>query len=169
MIFSRECAVFYVTRARRCREAQGSVCTCRQVKVGARADLDVAASAVPSQSDARFEIAALYENLAVPDAAIAQLNLWIDAHPEDIKLAAAYNQRCWIRALHAQTLDGALDDCNKAVHLLRTAATLDSRGLAELHQGQTAKGRTDLAAAQAIDPGIEAWAAQHGLTAAAAP
>ncbi|MGN6619619.1 MAG: aspartyl protease family protein [Sphingomonas sp.] len=122
-------------------------------KAGARADADAANHLLAGPSDARFELAGLYDALDLPAQAIQQYGLWIDAHPHDSKLASAFNNRCWKRATSGTDLDGAVADCNKAVHLApHEASYRDSRGLAYLRHGDTKKAIDDYDDALRIDP-----------------
>ena len=122
-------------------------------KAGARADADAANHLLAGPSDARFELAELYDTLDLPAQAIEQYGLWIDAHPHDSKLASAFNNRCWKRATSGTDLDGAVADCNKAVHLApHEASYRDSRGLAYLRHGDTKKAIDDYDDALRIDP-----------------
>lgn len=125
----------------------------QEEKAGARADADAANHLLAGPSDARFELAGLYDALDLPAQAIQQYGLWIDAHPHDSKLASAFNNRCWKRATSGTDLDGAVADCNKAVHLApHEASYRDSRGLAYLRHGDTKKAIDDYDDALRIDP-----------------
>lgn len=122
-------------------------------KAGARADADAANHLLAGPSDARYQLAELYDTLDLPAQAIEQYGLWIDAHPHDSKLASALNNRCWKRATSGTDLDGAVADCNKAVHLApHEASYRDSRGLAYLRHGDTKKAIDDYDDALRIDP-----------------
>jgi tetratricopeptide (TPR) repeat protein/predicted aspartyl protease len=123
----------------------------------ARTDLDAAAAVAAREADVRFTLAVDYDRAGAPSEAVAQYDLWIAAHAEDVKLPRAYNNRCWIRALLGQDLNKAMDDCNRAVRLApRTAGPLDSRGLVRLRQGDYAKSVTDYDAALRLQPKL-AW------------
>lgn len=66
---------------------------------------------------------------------------------------ALYNNRCWLRGIVGEQLNGALDDCNRALQLHPNAAeVLDSRGMVELKLGDYAAALTDYEAALAHDP-----------------
>jgi predicted aspartyl protease/Tfp pilus assembly protein PilF len=84
-------------------------------KLGATADIDQAAKLAPKESDLRLRLAYLYQGADKPDAALAQFDLWIGAHPEDGRLGEALNGRCWTRATANIDLDKALNDCDRAV------------------------------------------------------
>jgi len=112
-------------------------------------------------------------------------------------LAAAWNSRCWTRAVAGADLTKALADCNRSLELSAVNAnTWDSRGLVYLRMGKYAQaiadysnalrkspglasslfGRAaaklrindrtaakDLAAAKAIEPGVEARFLSYGI------
>ena len=99
-------------------------------------DLDAAARAALPATNDRLRIAHLYEAASAYGPAIAQYDLWIPVHPEDRRLPAALNGRCWASALANQELPKALDACNRALKLQpHTASFLDSRGLVRLRMG----------------------------------
>ncbi|MGN6277395.1 MAG: aspartyl protease family protein [Sphingomonas sp.] len=107
-------------------------------KAAARRDADAVDHALALPSDARFELAELYDTLDLTQQAIRQYGLWIDAHHDDSKLASAYNGRCWLRARAGVELDAAIDDCNRGLHLRsHDPDILDSRAFARLRAGDT--------------------------------
>jgi len=102
-------------------------------KADVRSDVDAAAAAASKSSDYRLQIGNLYEEIGAYADAIAQLDLWIAAHPQDNRRATALNSRCWARALANVDLQRALKDCNSALSRnSHDAAYLDSRGLVRL-------------------------------------
>lgn len=112
-------------------------------KIAARRDADAVDQALAPPSDARFELAELYDTLDLTPQAIREYGLWIDAHHDDSKLASAYNGRCWLRARAGIELDAAIDDCNRGLHLRsHDPDILDSRAFARLRAGDT-KGAID--------------------------
>lgn len=124
---------------------------------GARADLDAVAGAVARASDMRLALGQLYDRLDALPEAIGQLDLWIAAHPNDIRRATALNDRCWFRALAGKDLPLALTDCDAALRLApRAAPFLDSRGLVRLRMGDPAKAIADYDRALAAEPTL-AW------------
>ena len=126
-------------------------------KAGARADVDAVDRAVAGPSDMRLALGQFYDQLGDPGASIAQFDRWIAAHPADSRLAMALNGRCWMRAMAGRDLDKAIDDCDRALRLApRTAAILDSRGLARLRSGDLDKALADYNAALALEPKM-AW------------
>jgi len=101
----------------------------------------------------RRPLAGLFEDANDRKAAIAQLNLWIAHHTEDVNLPDALNSRCWDRAVLNEALDQALDDCNAAVRLRRNSQpVLDSRGFVHLRRKEFDKAIADYDAALHADP-----------------
>lgn len=126
-------------------------------KAEARGDIDAAEKLVAKPSDRRLEIGSLYDRVDAFDAAVAQYDLWIQAHPDDSRRGEALNERCWARAQAGRDLDKALSDCNGALHLRpHTAMILDSRGLVYLRMGAFDKAIADYDAALALTPRL-AW------------
>jgi tetratricopeptide (TPR) repeat protein len=124
---------------------------------GARADLDAAVKASTAQSDERFTIAMLYQRIDELELAAAQLDQWITAHPQELKRAAAYTQRCWDRALLGQDLRKALDDCSQALRAApESAGAYDGRGLIRLRMGEYKPSINDYDTALKLQPKI-AW------------
>jgi tetratricopeptide (TPR) repeat protein/predicted aspartyl protease len=144
-------------------------------KAGSRADLAALDHVLPDASDMRLTIGGYYQDLEDPEAAIPQYDRWIAAHPADNRMPMALNGRCWTRALAGKDLDKAIGDCDRALRLRpKTAAFLDSRGLARLRNGDLDKALADYNAALALEPKM-AWSlygrgvAEHrkGMTAQA--
>ncbi len=115
----------------------------RKRKGEALSDLEAVDAALPSQADDRLTVAAILEQLDEFEKAIADYDLWIAAHPDDSRQAAALNGRCWSRALAGRDLPLALKDCNAALRRVKSSAILDSRGLVELRMGQYDRAITD--------------------------
>ncbi|MBV8211420.1 MAG: aspartyl protease family protein [Burkholderiaceae bacterium] len=121
------------------------------------ADLQAADQASPKVANVRLEIAAIYTQAEMLEAALLQYDLWIAAHPEDAGQARAKNGRCWVRALMGRDLDKALDDCDHAVNMIGNSAEfLDSRGLVLLRLGKYDRSIDDYDAALRLNPRI-AW------------
>ncbi|HEX4098526.1 MAG TPA: tetratricopeptide repeat protein [Caulobacteraceae bacterium] len=120
----------------------------------AGADFDAALRIDPSLI---LQVARVYENEGRWQPAIASYSQWIDANPKDDRLAFALNARCWARAQANLELDQALVDCNRALKLRpSTASMLDSRGLVHLRLGQYDQAIADYDAALKLQP-KEAW------------
>ncbi len=125
---------------------------------GAAADLDAADRIAAKQADARFTLAQLYGQAGQPAAAVAQLDSWIAAHPDDSKMAQALTGRCWQRAFQGQDLAKALTDCNAALRLSAksapdAAAILGGRALVRLRMGQYDKAIADYDDSLRLAPG----------------
>ncbi|MGA0603029.1 aspartyl protease family protein [Caulobacter sp. KR2-114] len=126
-------------------------------EAGARADLAAAASGSATNADIRLKIAGAYGAIGAYEAAIPQLDLWIDSHRDDARQGEALNNRCWARAVLGRELDKALADCNAALgHMAKAPAVLDSRGLVRLRMGQWDKAIADYDTALAQRPD-NAW------------
>jgi len=120
-------------------------------------DLDAAAAAAPPSSDRRLVIAFAYEAAGNYPRAIAQYDLWIAAHRDDVRRPIALNGRCWARAMSGTTLDLALKDCNAALSAMpHNPAFLDSRGLVRLRLKQYGQAIADYNEALAANGKI-AW------------
>jgi tetratricopeptide (TPR) repeat protein len=120
---------------------------------GAREDADAVARLAAKPANLRLGLGALYQNLDLFEQAVGQYDLWIAAHPDDSRRAAALNGRCWARALANRELPQALSDCDAAVR--REAGNpdyLDSRGLVHLRMGAYDKAIADYDKALAINP-----------------
>jgi tetratricopeptide (TPR) repeat protein len=126
-------------------------------KARALGDLDAAARAATRQADARLELGELYAQADALGQAIEQYDLWLANHPQDADRVAVLNSRCWAKALAGQDLPGAVKDCDAALSMSpRSAAILDSRGLARLRLRDFERSIQDYDAALKIDPKI-AW------------
>jgi len=126
------------------------------------ADLDAAERAAAKEADIRLRIGLDYERVDMLPQAVSQLDVWIAEHPNDSRIAAALNERCWSRSLVGQDLRKALDDCNAALKRIdktngAAAPALTGRGLVRLRLGDYDKSITDFNAALGIDP-KDAWA-----------
>ena len=105
-------------------------------ETGAVADLDATDHAAAQQADGRLVLGQMYARANRLPQAIAQYDQWIDAHPQDVRLASAYGARCWARAASGYELERALTDCNKANRLSAgNAQFLEIRGLLRLRMG----------------------------------
>lgn len=131
-------------------------------------DLGAAQQALAPQDDLHREVGDLLLGAQRPELALAQYDLWIAAHREEVTLPAVQARRCWTRLLLGTEIDKARRDCRDALHVEpKLALALYGRGLIELREGATAAGNADLAAARALDPGIEAAARRGGIAPAA--
>jgi len=117
----------------------------------ALADLAELDRRLPPQSSLRDWMARLYATFEMPAQALAQWNLWIPAHPHDVELTTAYNNRCWDRAELGIELEQALDDCDAAIDRdAKNASFLDSRGWVYLRMGKLRKSLASFDRALAI-------------------
>ena len=116
-------------------------------------DLSTLDGALPPQSQIRFAMARLYENLEMPAAALAQWNQWMAAHRHDTALEHAYDGRCRMRAELGIELDKALDDCAEAVDAdPKNPSHLDSRAWVWMRLDKLAKAKADFDRSLAIRP-----------------
>ena len=83
---------------------------------GVAGDLDAVDHLAPQEADLRLELATQYGSIGQYAPATHQLDLWIQYHPQDIRLPEALGSRCWMRAAANVELDQALADCDRAVH-----------------------------------------------------
>jgi tetratricopeptide (TPR) repeat protein len=121
------------------------------------ADLSSVDRLAPKQADLRLELGHMYARLNNMPAAIAQLSLWIESHPEDGRLLDALGRRCLIRVLENQELDLAAQDCTTALrradrHDPRNAALYADRGMVRVRQGNYDKAIDDFNAALKLEP-----------------
>lgn len=126
----------------------------------ARIDLDAIDRAAAKQAEVRFDVAFAYERAGLPSLAMTQFDLWIVSHPDDSRLPAAQNGRCWASGRTGQDLAVALKDCNAAVSRsdkLHNGAMLDNRALVRLRLGDFDKAIADFDAALKLQP-KSAWA-----------
>lgn len=82
-----------------------------------------------------------------------------DAYDRAIALDAANgiarDGRCWVRAVIAEDLQGALDDCDRAIAAMPGAANpLNNRGLVHFRMGRYAQSIADYTASIDEDPGM---------------
>jgi tetratricopeptide (TPR) repeat protein/predicted aspartyl protease len=126
----------------------------------ARTDLEAVDGIAAKQADIRYEVAEAYERADMFRLAIAQFDLWIDAHPEDYRIPFALNGRCRARGVLGQDLAEALKDCNTAVSRSGKqvgAGVLANRALVRFRLGDYDKAISDYDAALKLQP-KSAWA-----------
>ena len=98
---------------------------------------------------AYFSRAIAYEGMRQYDRAIADYDQVTRLQPEN---AAAWNSRCWARAIAGQ-LQTALSDCNEALRLKPDYVNaLDSRGFVYLKSNQLDNAITDYDEALRLEP-----------------
>jgi tetratricopeptide (TPR) repeat protein/predicted aspartyl protease len=120
-------------------------------------DLDAADRAAPKEAAVRLPLGRLYQRAGLPQQAIAQYNLWIAAHRNDGRMVEALHARCWSRALAGSDLDGAMDDCNRALRARPNPHVQQSRGLVRLRKGDFDKSIADFNSVLQQEP-RNAWA-----------
>lgn len=102
-----------------------------------KTDLDsVSRSAAPTAA-LHLTLEQMYERLGDYPAALGQIDEWLDTHPLEGDQSIGLNSRCYLRARTNHDLTEALDDCNRALKLVRKEPDyLDSRGLVYLRLGR---------------------------------
>jgi len=131
---------------------------------GAQGDLDVLDKTLAPQAQLRLAMSTVYLRMDQPAQAVAQLNRWLPAHPNEVNRYSALNSRCWARALLGVELHKALDDCNDAISAEpKNAAYLDSRGWVLLRLGRNREAIADFDGALALRPAIPVALYGRGL------
>lgn len=116
-------------------------------------DLDTVNRTAPKEANLRLDLAGLYYEADRYSESVAQLDVWIAHHSQDVRLPHAYNDRCWVRALQGTDLEQALRDCNAGLRLSSKSAELfDSRGLVQIRRGAYDRAIADFDAALKINP-----------------
>ena len=135
-----------------------------ELHAGAKSDMDAVDRLAPPGANERFTLSDLYGDIGQYPLAIHQITLWIDHHPDDVRLRLALGSRCRLRAEADQDLDEALKDCNRAVGLaVADAEVLDSRGLVYLRRGALDRAIADYDAALKANPRVAAALFGRGL------
>jgi tetratricopeptide (TPR) repeat protein len=134
----------------------------------AQTDLDTVDRLAPQQADMRLQLARLYGAAGEPAGAVHQYDLWVEYHPDDVKMSYALSGRCGSEAAANVDLDRALDDCNSSLRLLRRsgivpalAIATSNRGLVYLRDGRLDDARADFQAALKLLPQLAV--AQYAL------
>lgn len=123
--------------------------------VRAKADADFVDTRAPAESELRLQLAALYDDMEQYAAALREVSQWMQYHGKDIDLASALNMRCWVRAEADRDLEGALDDCNRALQRWpNSSEVLDSRGLLYLRRREFQLSMDDYDSALKANPKI---------------
>ncbi len=131
---------------------------------GALQDLAALDKTLAPQAAMRLAMAQLYARLDEQALAVPQLDAWIEAHPNDRALGAAYNSRCWARMVMNRELDRAYKDCDEAVDGdSKNAAFLDSRGWVYVRQGKFRKAIDDFDRSLALRPAAAGTLYGRGL------
>ena len=126
-------------------------------KTGDRAkavtDLQAAERLSPMVADVRLRLGGIYMEVEAFPAAMAQFDLWTQAHPEDSRLAAALGQRCLASGLSGADLAKGLSACGQSLGLDGADwETHSARGLVRLRLGQFDRSIADFNAALKLSP-----------------
>src|SRR5262249_38412941 len=114
------------------------------------ADFDEAIRLDPKDVAPRYQRGLAWSSKNKFDRAIADFDEAIGLDP---KHAAAYNARCWSRAITGRALAAALADCNEALRLRPGDGNmLNSRALVQFKLGAYDRAIADFGAAAAKDP-----------------
>lgn len=102
-----------------------------------KTDLDaVSRLAVPTAA-LHLTLEQMYAKLGDYPAALGQVDEWLNSHPLEGDQSTGLNSRCYLRAWTNHDLTEALDDCTRALKLVRKDPLyLDSRGLVYLRLGR---------------------------------
>lgn len=120
-----------------------------------QADLDAAVKADPN---AAMAVGTIYANNQRFETGVADMDLWIERHPQSDALATALMERCRARTLWNHDLDKALADCDAAIRRGPTTAVMfETRGLAHLRRGEADAALADFNRALKEQPKL-AWA-----------
>lgn len=120
-------------------------------------DMQTLDASLPTPSHQRLALANWYTRLEIPELALRQWTMWIEAHPHDRKLANALNGRCWTRNQLGIELDQAMEDCNRAIELnAENASFHDSRAWLRLRRGELQEALLDYERALQLHPQL-AW------------
>lgn len=104
-------------------------------QAGAAADVAAASQLTARQAQEHLMFGDLDRQAGRPDAAVSEYAAWIDAHPDDARMALALLGRCQARVQLGQALDKAVDDCNRSFRLAPTGGALETRALAHFKSG----------------------------------
>jgi tetratricopeptide (TPR) repeat protein/predicted aspartyl protease len=123
----------------------------------AEPDLDAADRFAPPQWDVRLTLARLYAAAGEYAGAVHQYDLWVEYHPDDVRLPYALSGRCGSEAAANVDVDRALEDCAQAAHLMPAnapaparAALTGNRGLVLLREGRLDEALAEFDAALAL-------------------
>lgn len=125
----------------------------------AATDLDAADHFAPPQWDVRLTLARLYAAAGEFAGAVHQYDLWVEYHPDDVRLPYALSGRCGSEAAANVDVDRAREDCTQAGQLMPAnapvparAALEGNRGLLLLREGRLDEALADFDAALALQP-----------------
>ena len=142
----------------------------RRQPAGAQSDLDAVDHFAPQQADLRLALATLYGAAAEYAGAVHQYDLWIEYHPDDVRLPYALSGRCGSEAAANVDVDRAVDDCSTALRLMPktapvhlSAVTISNRGLAYFREGRLDDALADFDAALKLQPQFPLARYERGL------
>jgi predicted aspartyl protease/tetratricopeptide (TPR) repeat protein len=131
----------------------------------ARADIDTLVRVVPMGGAQTQTLAGLLIATDQPARALPLLDGWVKLHQDDTNMGEMLNMRCWTRGLAGTALEGAQEDCRKAIRRNGDqAAYLDSQALVELRLGHNQAALDDYTKALAKNPDM-AWS-RYGMAVA---
>ena len=136
----------------------------RRQPAGAAADLDAVDRLAPQEADLRLTLARLYGAAGEYAGAVHQYDLWIEYHPDDLRLSYALAGRCGSEAAANVDVDRALEDCNTALRSIpkpASAQAVSNRGLAYLRRGRLDSALADFETALKLQPRL--FIARYGL------
>jgi tetratricopeptide (TPR) repeat protein len=144
--------------------AHGQMALARRDRESALEDVKAADAALAPEALPRLNLAQLYSALGDHETALTNFDTWLHFHSEDSLRPAAFNGRCYARALLNRDLDKALSDCNTAIRLRpNTAVYFESRGLVHLRRGDNDAAIADLTAALNLSPNRPLWRYERSL------
>lgn len=122
-------------------------------RAGALADLAELDELLPADADLRYSMAGEYRDMNQEPEAFKQMALWIDSHPDDVRMASALNNRCFFRVRRNIDLPLALRDCERAIELNALSPdSRDSLGWVWLRMGEHAKASSEFGEAIRLNP-----------------
>jgi predicted Zn-dependent protease len=131
----------------------------------ARADMDTLVRVMPAGAPQTAALASLLIATDQPARALPLLDSWVKLHPDDGDMGSMLNERCWARGLAGTALEGAEEDCRKAIKRNgEDAAVLDSQALVELRLGHNQAALDGYTKALAKNPDM-AWS-RYGMAVA---
>lgn len=112
----------------------------RRERARAQVDLAAAQRVVQPGSPQALLLARILTGLDRTGEALPLFDTWIKLHGEDGSLGAVLNERCWARGLANTALEGAVEDCRKAIKRDgEKLAYLDSAALIQLRLGHNSQ------------------------------
>ncbi len=109
-----------------------------------QADFAAAEASAPGRYELPLQEANVYAAAGRYPLALALLNRWIEAHPQDERHYDAMNERCLVRGMLGIELDAALADCNSVRrHVSTNSMVLFNRGIVQLRRKQYDKAISD--------------------------